>query len=80
MEDVRNATSGYPGVQITIDKEQNGPPVGKPINIEITGDDFDRLIAISERVKTMIEESNIQGIEELKSDLETGKTGDTGEY
>lgn len=73
MEDVRNATSGYPGVQITIDKEQNGPPVGKPINIEITGDDFDRLIAISERVKTMIEESNIQGIEELKSDLETGK-------
>ena len=73
MEDIRRAMNEYPGVQITVDKEMMGPPVGKPINIEVSGENLERLIEISEEVKKEILNSNIQGIEELKSDLETGK-------
>jgi multidrug efflux pump len=73
MEEIRLALSQYPGVQITIDKDASGPPVGKPINIEISGENFDRLIRISEDVMKTIEDENIPGIQELKSDLETGK-------
>lgn len=73
MQNIRNAMTKYPGVQITVDKEQNGPPVGKPINIEVSGEDYEELIALTERVKAAINQSGVEGIEELKSDLETGK-------
>jgi multidrug efflux pump subunit AcrB len=73
MEKIRNAMSKYPGVQISVDKDSMGPPVGKPINIEISGENLERLIVLSDRVKQIINESNIQGIEELKTDIQTGK-------
>lgn len=73
MEEIRVALSGYPGVQITIDKDESGPPVGKPINIEISGENFERLIRIADDVMKTIDDQNIPGIQELKSDLETGK-------
>ena len=73
MELVRTELSKYPGVQITIDKDAMGPPVGKPINIEISGENYDRLINIADDVLKTIKNENIAGIQELKSDLETGK-------
>ncbi|MFD2036207.1 efflux RND transporter permease subunit [Belliella marina] len=73
MEEIREAVEKYPGVQITVDKEQNGPPVGKPINIEVSGEYFDELVAEVDNIRNYIGELNIQGIEELKTDLETGK-------
>ncbi|MEQ9438521.1 MAG: efflux RND transporter permease subunit [Cyclobacteriaceae bacterium] len=73
MEEVREAISGYPGVQITVAENPVGPPVGKPISIEISAEDYPGLIAFTERVISQIENSSIQGIEELKSDLETNK-------
>ncbi|MEL7006618.1 MAG: efflux RND transporter permease subunit, partial [Bacteroidota bacterium] len=51
----------------------NGPPAGKPITIEIIGPDLEPLISIAEEMKEKINESGIQGIEKLKTDLETGK-------
>ena len=56
-----------------VDKNNDGPPVGKPINIEITGDDYDELIAQAENIKGFINGKNIGGIEELKLDVEVGK-------
>src|SRR5690606_10718199 len=57
------------GVEITVDKDQGGPPQGKPISIEIAGEEFDSLVAISQRIDQIIDQSGIKGIEELKSDL-----------
>ncbi|MEQ8685235.1 MAG: efflux RND transporter permease subunit, partial [Imperialibacter sp.] len=73
MNEIREAVQGYPGVALTVDKDAAGPPVGKPIAIEVTGQDFTRLIEITEDMKTFINESGIEGIERLKTDLETGK-------
>lgn len=73
MEEVRAAIAQYPGVTVTVDKNADGPPTGKPINIEITGEDFPTLVRIAEDMKKKINESGIQGIEKLKTDLETGK-------
>ena len=73
MEEIREAVQGYPGVAITVDKDAAGPPVGKPISIEVSGQDFQGLIQITDRMKTFINESGIEGIERLKTDLETGK-------
>jgi multidrug efflux pump subunit AcrB len=37
LKEVRAALKGYSGVQVVVDKNADGPPVGKPINLEIKG-------------------------------------------
>ncbi|MFY0625023.1 MAG: efflux RND transporter permease subunit [Reichenbachiella sp.] len=73
LDTLRAAMVGYPGVAVTVDQDSQGPPVGKPISIEIRGDDFITLIDVSEQMKSYINKSGIEGIEKLKSNLETGK-------
>ncbi len=64
---------GISGAEISVEKEANGPPVGKPINIEISGDDFAVMQRLSNTLKTQIDKENIAGIDELKSDLQISK-------
>ncbi len=66
---IRNNIKDIPGTSISVEQEQNGPPTGRDIQIEIAGDQFDSLVAISARVKAMIASSGIQGIDQLKTDL-----------
>jgi len=73
LDKIREGIGGYPGVAVTVDKNSDGPPTGKPITIEIIGENLETLIATSERMKTYINESGIAGIEKLKLDIETGK-------
>lgn len=63
----------YPGVQISIEKNEMGPPAGNPVNIEISGQDFEKLIQVTDSIKQRIERSGIPGIEGLKMDLDVGK-------
>lgn len=74
MEKIRKGVGDIAGVDIKVDKEQGGPPTGKPINIEIVGAEFDKLIELSKYFKyTLIDSLNIQGIENLQSNLELNK-------
>ena len=73
MEKIREAASGYPGVQIAVDKNADGPPTGKAINIELRGEDADELAVLSEEVIAHINSKNIAGIEELQADVKIGK-------
>lgn len=70
---IRDAVKGIPGTQIIVDQEKGGPPTGKEINIELIGDDYDELIELSEALKRKIDNSGIQGIEDLKSDVVKNK-------
>ena len=63
----------YPGVSIAVEKNQSGPPVGYPINIEITGKDYTTLIEKAEKITEYINTRNIPGIEELKASVKIGK-------
>jgi len=70
---IRDAVKGIAGTQIIVDQEKGGPPTGKEINIELIGDDYDELIELSESLKRKIDNSGIQGIEDLKSDVVKNK-------
>jgi multidrug efflux pump subunit AcrB len=63
----------YPGVAISVEKEANGPPAGYPINIEIEGDDYAELIHTAEKMKDFINMQSIDGIDELKIDVNRSK-------
>ncbi|ASV29998.1 efflux RND transporter permease subunit [Maribacter cobaltidurans] len=71
---VQEAVSGiYPGVAISVEKEANGPPAGPPINIELEGRDYDQLINTAEDIRNFLNTKNIEGIEELKVDVNKSK-------
>ena len=72
MEAIRDLVEKYPGVLITVAKQRNGPPVGNPVNIEFVGENYEQLIAFVEEAKGYLESNNIQGLEELKTDLSLG--------
>ena len=73
LDKIRAAVKGIPGAEISVGQEQNGPPTGKPINIEISGDDFEELALVSNNFKRYIDSLQIGGIEELKSDFQSDK-------
>ena len=71
--EIRQLLQNFPGVNITVDRPSDGPPTGAPINIEVSGDDYEELLATSENIKQFIIDVNILGIEELSLDVEQGK-------
>lgn len=73
-QNIQNALTGiYPGVAISVEKNVDGPPAGYPINIEIEGKDYDELINTAEDMRNFINSKNIEGIEELKIDVNKSK-------
>jgi multidrug efflux pump subunit AcrB len=73
LDSIRARIKGIPGVEIAVDQERGGPPTGKPINIEVTGQDFKVLGQNAQALKTYLDSCNIAGVEELKIDLERSK-------
>lgn len=73
MARIQEYIGNAPGAQITVDKDAQGPPTGAPINIEVSGDDYQGIIEIADQVRGFINESGVQGIEELKLDVQQGK-------
>jgi multidrug efflux pump len=63
----------YPGVDFNIVQNMTGPPTGPPVNIEISGRDFERLLMLAEDIQNTIERSGIQGLEGLSMDLDVDK-------
>lgn len=72
---LRDNISTIPGVLIAVEKDQNGPPQGAPINIELSGDDYEELLVAAEGLRKTLVNSRIKGYDELKIDV----TGDKPE-
>lgn len=63
----------YPGINISVEKLKEGPPTGRPINLEVSGGAFDELLQLTEDIRAEINKANIPGIEGLKIDLDVSK-------
>lgn len=69
MKELSDKLTGITGVQIYVEKEENGPQVGAPINIEVAGDEFDQLLMLTDDIINKIENDRIPGIEDLKVNI-----------
>lgn len=71
MEYMRNDLNGIiAGAKITVEKPQDGPPTGPPINLEISGPDMDELTRISNSVLSILEADSIFAkMDGLETDL-----------
>jgi multidrug efflux pump subunit AcrB len=73
MDEIREAVQGFPGVKISVDKNADGPPTGKPINLELQSESLEDLITTSDDLIAYFNSQGIAGIEELKADVQVGK-------
>jgi len=71
LEEARQRVRGIPGAIINVDRPAEGPPVGDPLSIEISGDDFARLGAIAERIGKEI--ADVPGLATLDSDFDLAR-------
>jgi multidrug efflux pump subunit AcrB len=70
LDSIRSVVKGIPGAEISVSKEQNGPPTDPPVNIEIASEDFDDLIKTSVALKNYLDSIQTPGVEELKMDVD----------
>jgi multidrug efflux pump len=65
------------GAEIDVQKESNGPPVSKPISIEISGEDLEDILYTAADLKTYLEKQldslKIGGVAQLKTDVAASK-------
>ncbi len=70
VDDIRDRVQDVAGGKITIAMEEEGPPTGAPINIEIAGDNFAVLGAISKKIKNILAE--IPHVKDIRDDFNEG--------
>ncbi len=73
LQELQNLKWNVPGADIAVNKEQSGPPTSKPINIEIAGDKLEDLLVNANNLKRYLDDQKVEGVVELKKDLEDNK-------
>ena len=77
LRSLREQLSGFAGVEMDFTEEQQGPPTGAPVNIEVSGPRFDQLYSISqevkERLRTAAETNEIPGLVDIADDANAGR-------
>ena len=71
LEEVRKTTVNLAGADLRVAKQQMGPPVGAPVSVEISGEDYDQLAALSRIAQEKIKD--VPGLVDLKDDYNTGR-------
>lgn len=66
------ATKIVPNYEITVRKIEGGPPKGKPVEVDVTGNDIEDLKVVSKRIQSRLKE--IKGVTSTEIDFEEGKT------
>lgn len=63
-------SKGIAGAEITVEEEQQGPPSGKPVNLEISGKSMEGLTKASEDILRILENDPVYSkLDGLESDL-----------
>ena len=71
VERIRQALTDVPGVEVTVEKQEEGPPTGAAVTVQIIGKDLKELEEISIKARRMIED--VPNLVNLSSDLEAAR-------
>jgi multidrug efflux pump subunit AcrB/outer membrane protein TolC len=71
IEKIRGAVIEIPGAEIEVEKERMGPPVGAPIAVEVSGDDFHGVGELAATVRRRI--ATVPGVTDLSDDYRVGR-------
>ncbi|MCH8494349.1 MAG: efflux RND transporter permease subunit [Balneolales bacterium] len=73
---LRDQMSDIPDVSILVDIQQQGPPTGAPVNIEVTGENFEEITRITAEIRAKLDEASrdgsIKGLVDVKDNISGG--------
>ena len=70
LDEIRKRISHIAGARLTVDQQQEGPPTGPPINIEISGTSFRVLSRLAAQIQGIIE--TIPHVKDVRNDYQGG--------
>lgn len=74
---LRDVVRGIPGATLKFESPKNGPPTGAPVNIEISGPNFEEIVRISKELKTKLskasEKGEIAGLVDVRDNMNSGR-------
>lgn len=71
IDRLRETLIQIPGAEIKVEKENLGPPVGKPISVEVSGPDFHSVGELAAKIRREIRE--IEGTADIQDDYRVGR-------
>ena len=70
LDTIRRRVAEIPGAKVTIATEEQGPPTGAPINIEIIGDDFAVLGETARHIRRLL--ADLPHVSDIRDDFNEG--------
>lgn len=70
LDEIRKQMTGIPGAIINVQQEDSGPPTDPPVNIEVSGDNFDEISKIASALLFHLDTNRVNGVEALKMDVD----------
>jgi multidrug efflux pump subunit AcrB len=70
LAEIRKAVQGIPGASIEVAQEDAGPPTDPPVNIEVSGDNFESIASVASSLLNYLDTNRIEGIENLQADVD----------
>ncbi len=67
LDRIRQAVAPIAGAHFKVEKQEQGPPTGPPVNIEVSGEDIEVLERLVAEITTKIK--TVQGLVDLENDL-----------
>ncbi|NKB72800.1 MAG: hypothetical protein GKR89_37490 [Candidatus Latescibacteria bacterium] len=71
IKEIRAQLRRLTGAEVEIEQEQDGPPTGAPISVEISGEDFAVLGQLAAQVKRIV--AQVPGAVDVKDDYDRGR-------
>lgn len=68
VDEIRKEIGQIPGAVVKVTKTEHGPPVGAPVSVEISGDDFDVLSDLSRKVVRILR--NVPSVVDVENQME----------
>lgn len=68
VDEIRERIGDIPGAELKVERQREGPPMGAPVAIELSGDDFALLADLSYDIMRRVE--TVPGLVDVQTDLE----------
>lgn len=69
-DSIRAAMKGIPGASIEVAQEDGGPSTDPPVNIEVSGDNFESIAAVATQLYNYLDTNRVEGVENLQPDVD----------
>ncbi|MEO0559071.1 MAG: efflux RND transporter permease subunit [Bacteroidota bacterium] len=77
IQRIRQSLAGLPGIDLTIEQDEGGPPVAAAVSIEVSGDDFETIQSIAADLESQLKEASesgaIPGLVDVRDNQNSGR-------